>query len=202
MDLALNDILNGLGGFGYNDILNGHRGKLESNYADGSHHGSGLNSRKSHLPRLNNHRQNEWGRFWQERMILFWRGWWKTHLPRPRLPRRRPSFGASIGRGLIQLLRTMRFVFGMHGQPCMISEIRTPGWMKNFDNLQFGIKIMNFSISWIWRNKSLLIIFFPPRRRVIGAKRTDELLFVSFLILEIVTWKFQGDYFSNQETGK
>ena len=34
---------------------------------------------------------------------------------------------AAIGRGLIQLLRTMRFVFGMHGQPCMISEIRTPG---------------------------------------------------------------------------
>ena len=48
--------------------------------ADGSHHGSGLNSRKGHLPRLNNHRQNEWGRFW--------RGRWETHLPRLR----RPSF--------------------------------------------------------------------------------------------------------------
>ena len=123
--------------------------------------------------------------------LLFWQRRWKTHLPRLW----RPSFGASIGRGLIQLLRTMRFVFGMHGRPCMISEIRTPGWMKNFDNLLFGIKIMNFSISWIWRNKSLLIIFFPPRRQVIGAKRTDELLFISLLVLEIVTWKYQGDYF-------
>ena len=37
------------------------------------------------------------------------------------------KFNATFGRGLIQLLRTMRFVFGMHGQPCMISEIRTPG---------------------------------------------------------------------------
>ena len=37
------------------------------------------------------------------------------------------KFNATFGRGLIQLLRTMRFVFGMHRRPYMISEIRTPG---------------------------------------------------------------------------
>ena len=38
--------------------------------------------------------------------------------------------------------------------------------------------------------------FFPPKRQVFRAKRTDKLLFTSLLILEMVSLKFSSKYSS------